>query len=125
MGLLAVIAGQNSAFHTLNGQIEDQLLKLDRLRVQQIDQVAAKMSLEKLLVQVSGLAEELQAAVAGLGSQLEEKKGESDACRAQKVSTLTYFLISKSSEIRFCCSPVSVFNVFPRFWFKKDLSLCN
>lgn len=85
MGLLIVLSGQNSAVHTLNGQIEDQLLKLDRLEVQLINQEAVKMSLEKLVVQVSDEAEELQAAVAGLGSELEKTMGESDACRAQKV----------------------------------------
>lgn len=110
MGLLAVIAGQNSVFHTLNGQIEDQLLKLDRLQVQQINQAAVKMSLEKLVVQVSDAAEELQAAVAGLGSELEKRKKESDACRAQKVSTFPYFFISKCSEITFCS--VSVYKDF-------------
>lgn len=87
MGLLAVITGQNSAFHMLNGQIEDQLLKLNRLQVQLINQEAVTMSLEKLVVQVSDTAEELQAAVAGLGSELEKRKRESDACNAQKVST--------------------------------------
>lgn len=101
VGLLAVITGQNSAFQTLNGQIEDQLLKLDRLRVQQINQEAVKMSLEKLVVQVSEAAEKLQAVVAGLGSELEKEKGESDACRAQKVSTFPHFLSLNSSEIRF------------------------
>lgn len=90
MGLLAIITGQNSAFRTLNGQIEDQLLKLNQLQVQQINQAAVKMSLERLVVQVSEAAEELQSAMAGLGIELEKRKGESDACRAQKVSTFPY-----------------------------------
>lgn len=91
MALLAVITGQNSAFHVLNGQIEDQLLKLDRLQVQQVNQQAANVSLDKLVVQVSQATEELQAAVARVGSELEKVTGESDACRAQKVSSFSFF----------------------------------
>lgn len=99
MGLLAVITGQNSAFHTLNGQIEDQLLKLDGLQMQQISQETVKMSLEKQVVQVTEAVEELQAVVARLGSKLERRKRENDACRAQKVPTFPKF--SKPRGIRF------------------------
>lgn len=92
VGLLAVITSQNSAFHTLNGQIEDQLLKLDRLQVQLISVETVKISLEKQVVKVTEAAEELQAAVASLGSELERRKRENDACRAQKVPTFPPFI---------------------------------
>lgn len=85
MGLLVITTSQNSALHTLNGQIEDQLLKLDRLQVQQISQETVKMTLEKQVVQVTEAVEELQAAMARLGLELERGKRENDACRAQKV----------------------------------------
>lgn len=58
--------------------------------MQQNDHEAAKMSLDKLVVQVSEATEELQAAVARLSSELEKVNGESDTCRAQKV--LSHFL---------------------------------
>lgn len=89
--LLAVITGQNSTFHALSGQIEDELLELDRLEGQQVSQEVVNMSLDRLVVQVSGATEELQAAVARLGSELVEVKSQNDACRAQKVSSFSLF----------------------------------
>lgn len=85
MGLLVVIVGQNPTFHMENSQIENQQIKLNGLKAQQINREAFRMKLEKLVVQATEVASELEAAVAKLGAELGKRKAESDACEAQKV----------------------------------------
>lgn len=85
MGLLVVIVGQNPTFHMVNSQIENQQIKLDGLKAQEINREAFKMKLEKLVIQATEVVSELEAAVAKVGAELGKRKAESDACKAQQV----------------------------------------
>lgn len=75
----------------VNSQIENQLIKLDRLKAQEMNGEAFKMKLEKLVIQATEVVSELEAAVAKVGAELGKRKAESDACKAQQVGCFVFF----------------------------------
>lgn len=91
MGLVVVIVGQNPAFTMLNRGIEKQLMKLDRLNTQHVNQEFLKATVEKLVVLATKVVEDLEATAAKLGPELEKKKTENEACKAEKVKSFSFF----------------------------------
>lgn len=88
--MLVIIIGQNPKSMMLNSGIVKQRGKLDTLNTQHINQVFIKGKMERQVVQVTNVVEDLEGTVAKMGSELEKKKTENEACEAEKVKFLLY-----------------------------------
>lgn len=74
----------------LNDGIVKQQGKLETLNTQHINQVFLRVMVEKQVIQATQMVEDLETTVAKMGSELEKKKSENEACEAEKV-TLSFY----------------------------------
>lgn len=83
--VLVIIFSQNPKSAMLNSGIVKQQGKLETLNTQHMNQVFLRVMVEKQVVQATKVVEDLEAKVAKMGSELEKRKSEHEACEAEKV----------------------------------------
>ncbi|KAK2920988.1 fibrinogen- and Ig-binding protein-like [Channa argus] len=84
MVALMIVMSQYQLLTRLKGRSEEMRMQSEKLYGELMNEDMFKATLENLLGQGQKVANELEATVVKLGSEMEKKKTENDACQAEK-----------------------------------------